>query len=227
MPDTAMIFAAGKGTRMGAVTKVTPKPLIHVGGKALIDHALALVDDSPLKRTVVNIHHLGEQIIDHLAGRDVMISHEKDQLLETGGGLKQALTLLNSDEIVTLNSDAVWSGPNPIQMAVEGWNPAEMDALLVLVPTDHAAGHKGNGDFHIDPSGRLKRGPGLIYTGCQIIKTPFVKDVSDDVFSLNVVWDRLLKNQRVFGIEYGGSWYDVGHPEGITIAERMLEHADV
>lgn len=221
-----MIFAAGKGTRMGALTKVTPKPLIQVAGKALIDHALALVDDSTVQRTVVNTHYLGQQIIDHLTWRDIIISHE-DELLETGGGLKKALTLLNSDEIVTLNSDAIWSGPNPIPMAVKRWNPKNMDALLVLVPTHRAAGHKGNGDFHIDPSGRLKRGPGLVYTGCQIIKTSFVKDVADDVFSLNVVWDRLLKNQRVFGIEYGGGWCDVGHPEGITIAERMLEHTDV
>lgn len=226
MPDTAMIFAAGKGTRMGALTKVTPKPLIQVAGKALIDHALALVDDSPVRRTVINTHHLGEQIIDHLTGRGIEISHE-EELLETGGGLKKALTLLNSSEVVTLNSDAVWSGPNPIQMAINGWDPAKMDALLVLVPTDRAAGHKGNGDFHIDPFGRLKRGPGLVYTGCQIIKTSFVKDVADDVFSLNVVWDRLLKHQRVFGVEYGGGWCDVGHPEGITIAEKMLEYTDV
>lgn len=223
MPDTAMIFAAGKGTRMGELTRTTPKPLIQVGGKALIDHALALVDGAAIHKIVVNTHYLGDQIIDHLAGRDVLISHETTRLLETGGGLKKALTLLNTDTVITLNADAVWSGPNPINLLTRCWNPLEMDALLALLPGTRARGYKGTGDFLMDADGRLKRGPELIYTGCQIIKTSLLHDIPKDVFSLNIIWDKLLKNRRLFGVEYDGEWCDVGHPKGIPIAEAMLE----
>lgn len=227
MPNSVMIFAAGRGTRMGALTQTMPKPLIPVAGKPLIDHALTLVDDSPIERTIVNLHHLGDQLIDHLADRNVVFSHEAAQLLETGGGLKKALTLLNQDDIVTLNSDAVWAGPNPIQAVLDAWDPDRMDALLVLIAPQNAVGHKGKGDFLLAPDGLLHRGAGLTYTGCQIIKTEPVANVTEDVFSLNLVWDRLLAGNRVYGIEYAGQWCDVGHPEGITLAETMLRDTRV
>ncbi|MCK8463313.1 nucleotidyltransferase family protein [Aliiroseovarius sp. S1339] len=227
MPHTAMIFAAGRGTRMGALTQSLPKPLIPVAGKPLIDHALALIDDSPIDRIVVNLHHLGDQLVDHLNGRDILFSHENHQLLETGGGLKQALSLLKSDEIVTLNSDAVWTGRNPIPALLHAWDPDRMDALLMLVAPQNAVGHKGQGDFLMSPDGILRRGAGLTYTGCQIIKTAAVSKVVEDVFSLNIVWDQMLAENRAFGIEHNGRWCDVGHPEGIVLAETMLRGSDV
>ncbi|MCI2394705.1 nucleotidyltransferase family protein [Aliiroseovarius sediminis] len=227
MPNEAMIFAAGRGTRMGALTQTLPKPLIPVAGKPLIDHALALIDDSTIEQTIVNLHHLGDQLIDHLADRDITFSDETPRLLETGGGLKQALALLDGDDLVTLNSDAVWTGPNPVTVLLNAWNPDRMDALLMLIAPENAVGHKGQGDFLMGPDGSLRRGAGLTYTGCQIIKTAAVAGVAQDVFSLNVVWDRLLADGRVFGIEHGGRWCDVGHPEGITLAETMLRATDV
>lgn len=227
MTDTAMIFAAGRGTRMGALTAKTPKPLIEVAGRALIDHAFALLEESPIRRTVVNVHHLSEQIAKHLEGRDTQISHETDALLETGGGLKKALNLLNSATVVTLNADAVWTGPNPINALLQRWDPSKMDALLMLVDPSDAVAHKGKGDFLQAENGTLTRGPGMTYTGCQIIKTAFVADVPENVFSLNLVWDRLIANGRAFGMRHEGRWCDVGHPEGIIAAERMLEDADV
>ncbi|WP_371170212.1 nucleotidyltransferase family protein [Aliiroseovarius sp. 2305UL8-7] len=226
MPDTAMIFAAGRGTRMGELTKDLPKPLINVAGKPLIDHALALINNSSVQDCVVNVHYLADQIVDHLDGSDAVISRETT-LLETGGGLKQALTLLNSVEIVTLNSDAVWAGSNPIHMLLNAWDPGKMDALLMLVPPENAIGHKGKGDFILSEDGSLQRGPGMIYPGCQIIKTDCVKTVEEDVFSLNVVWDRLLAEKRIHGVEYDGEWCDVGHPRGIVLAEEMLERSRV
>ncbi|MDE9450124.1 nucleotidyltransferase family protein [Aliiroseovarius sp. Z3] len=227
MPTAAMIFAAGRGTRMGTLTQTLPKPMIPVAGKPLIDHALALADDSPIERVVINLHHLGDQIANHLGHRDIRFSNEDGQLLETGGGLKKALTLLESDVVITLNSDAVWTGPNPIQSLLAAWDPDRMDALLMLVAPENAIGHKGAGDFLKAEDGMLRRGAGLTYTGCQIIKTDPVAAVAEDVFSLNTVWDQLLENRRLFGIEHHGRWCDVGHPEGITLAETMLRDANV
>lgn len=227
MPDTVMIFAAGRGTRMGPLTQTQPKPMITVAGKPLLDHALAIVDDtSDITQVIVNTHYLAEQIHAHLAGRDILFSHE-DTLLETGGGLKQALTLHETASVFTLNADAVWSGPNPMQMLLNAWDPDRMDALMLLVPPNNAIGHLGQGDFTMAADGQLTRGPGLVYTGCQIIKTPPVAQIEDHVFSLNEVWDVIRHSNRLFGLAYSGAWCDVGHPDGITLAENMLGGADV
>lgn len=227
MPDTVMIFAAGRGTRMGALTETQPKPLIPVAGKPLLDHALTIVDNAKgVSQIIVNTHYLANQIEDHLSDRQVLFSPE-DALLETGGGLKQALTLHKTHSIYTLNADAVWSGPNPMQALLNAWDPSKMDALMLLVPPENAIGHLGAGDFHQSPDGRLTRGPGLVYTGCQIIKTAPVTAIDKDVFSLNDVWNAIEQNKRLFGLPYTGSWCDVGHPDGITLAERMLETQNV
>ncbi|SPF79081.1 UTP--glucose-1-phosphate uridylyltransferase [Aliiroseovarius pelagivivens] len=227
MPDTVMIFAAGRGTRMGALTEAQPKPMIPVAGKPLLDHALDIVDGAnSVSQIIVNTHYLADQIHAHLAGRDILFSHE-DTLLETGGGLKQALTLHEAASLFTLNADAVWSGPNPMQSLLQAWDPDRMDALMLLVPPENAIGHLGQGDFTMAPDGQLTRGPGLVYTGCQIIKTPPVAQVDEDVFSLNVAWDAIRQADRLFGLPYQGAWCDVGHPDGITLAEQMLGGADV
>lgn len=227
MPDTVMIFAAGRGTRMGALTQAQPKPMIPVAGKPLLDHALDIVDGyDATTHIIVNTHYLADHIHAHLAARSIIFSHE-DTLLETGGGLKQALTLHKPPYLFTLNADAVWSGPNPMQALLNAWDPDRMDALLLLVPPENAIGHLGQGDFTMTPDGQLTRGPGLVYTGCQIIKTPPVAQIKDAVFSLNAVWDAIRQNNRLFGLPYTGSWCDVGHPDGITLAEKMLEDANV
>lgn len=227
MPDTVMIFAAGRGTRMGALTETQPKPMIPVAGKPLLDHALQIVDGvQDISQIMVNTHYLADQIHAHLSGRAILFSHE-DTLLETGGGLKQALTLRNTAFVFTLNADAVWSGPNPMHMLLKAWDPTRMDALMLLVPPENAIGHLGRGDFTMAADGQLTRGAGLVYTGCQIIKTPPVAQIEDRVFSLNVVWDAIRKTNRLFGLTYDGSWCDVGHPDGITLAENMLDSANV
>lgn len=227
MPNSAMIFAAGRGTRMGSLTKDCPKPLIKVSGRPLIDYAMDLVQSSPIEKTVVNVHYLADQIADHLRDQDVLLSYEAGTVLETGGGLKKALTLLKSDTVVTLNSDAVWTGANPINALLSAWDPANMDALLMLVDHPDAIGHNGAGDFLMSTDGTLQRGQGLTYTGCQIIKTQFVEAIPQDVFSLNLAWDSILQTDRAFGLRHHGQWCDVGHPEGITLAEAMLRNADV
>jgi len=217
-----MIFAAGRGVRMGALTEARPKPLIEVAGKPLIDHALDLAKTAGLTRLVANLHYLPEQLAAHLAPRGVKISLEADRLLETGGGLRRALPLLGPDPVFTINADAVWAGANPFEALAAAWDPAEMDALLLLVPPARATGHTGPGDFHLGADGRLVRGPGLIYVGAQIIRTEGLGAVEDEVFSLNAVWDEMAATGRLFGAVHQGGWCDVGHPGGIVEAEALL-----
>ncbi len=225
-PDALMLFAAGLGTRMGALTAQRPKPLIEVAGRPLIDHALALAEGAGLGRIVVNTHYLPEQIAAHLAPRGLSLSHEPE-LLETGGGLKAALPLLPSGAVFTLNSDAIWTGANPLAELRAAWDPARMDALLLLIPPAAARGHAGQGDFLPDAAGRLRRAPGAIYSGAQIIKTAAVAAWPERIFSLNRLWDSLIAEGRAFGTLHRGGWCDVGRPEGVGLAEALLAEADV
>jgi len=223
-PDAVMLFAAGLGTRMGVLTAHQPKPLIKVAGRALIDHALEQVGH--VRRIVVNLHYLPDQIRAHLRDRDdILFSDETDTVLETGGGLRKAMPLLAQDPVFTMNTDAVWTGENALSQLVRSWNPDIMDALLLLVPRDRAIGHRGAGDFLIAPDGSLSRGPGLVYTGAQIIKTDELSAIAEPAFSLNRLWDGMAAGRRLFGVVHTGGWCDVGRPECIPLAEAMLKEA--
>lgn len=217
-----MLFAAGFGTRMGALTKDRPKPLVPVGGKPLLDHTLELVHEISPTRIVANTHYFSDQIAEHLKSTSVLVSNESPKILETGGGLRNALPLLGHEPVLTSNTDAIWKGSNPFKLLIEAWRPDEMDALLLCVQPENALGHKGDGDFTLAPDGRISRGPGLIYGGVQIIKTDTLGEIDQDAFSLNLVWDRMHARGRLFGLSYPGQWCDVGSPEGITLAEKML-----
>lgn len=222
-----MLFAAGFGTRMGALTADRPKPMIPVAGRPLIDHALELVSPMALSRVVVNLHYKPAALKAHLAGRNVLFSEERPDILETGGGLRHALPLLGVGPVFTMNTDAVWRGPNPLTILRDAWNPEHMDALLILVARERAVGHSGKGDFLLGKAGQITRGPGHVYGGAQIIKTEGLAAVPERAFSLNILWNQIAENGRLFGIEYPGLWCDVGHPKGIELAENLLEHGDV
>lgn len=225
-PTSIMIFAAGRGTRMGALTRDRPKPLIEVSGKPLIDHALGLTEDRALRR-VINVHHHGAMLRNHLGGHDVLISDETDALLETGGGLRKALPLLGEGPVFTLNSDAVWSGPNPLDLLAATWDPLRMDALLLLLPPESAVGHLGEGDFIHRTDGTLRRGAGLVYSGAQIVDPAGLDTFPEEAFSLNRLWDLYLRRGRLHGVVYPGRWCDVGSPDGISLAETLLKSTDV
>jgi MurNAc alpha-1-phosphate uridylyltransferase len=216
-----MVFAAGFGTRMGALTANRPKPLIPVAGKPLLDHALDLADQAGAGPVVVNTHYMADQI----ARRPVTLSHESDEILETGGGLRKALPHLGQGPVMTLNSDAVWTGQNPLSQLAAHWDPDRMDALLLLLPVGQAMGHNGMGDFLIGADGRLARAKGaagLVYLGAQILRCDRLAAVGRPVFSLNILWDEMIDRGRAFGLVHDGGWCDVGRPEGIAQAEAML-----
>lgn len=230
-PDAVMLFAAGFGTRMGDLTKSIPKPLIKVAGQTLLDHALEQVAGAGVKRAVVNVHYKGEIIAKHLKGKEnILISWENEEILETGGGLRAALPQLGSGPVFTLNTDAVWTGSNPLLTLREQWDAARMDALLLLAPPAQITGFQGTGDFLLAPDGRISRtsgAAGLAYLGAQIIVPRGIEDIPQTAFSLNLLWDEMIERGRAFGTLHRGGWCDVGRPEGIAQAEAMLKAANV
>ncbi len=221
MSRPLMLFAAGLGTRMGALTAERPKPLLPVAGRPLIDHALALARGAGAAPVVVNLHWKAAMLRGHLAGAGVLLSDESERLLETGGGLRAARPLLGPGPVWTLNSDAAWTGPNPLRTLDAGWRDG-MEALLLLVPRERARGHAGAGDFALLPDGRLARGGPWVYTGAQILRTEGLAAIPEEAFSLNRLWDAMRARGGLFGAVHPGGWCDVGRPEGLAEAEALL-----
>ena len=230
-PDTAMILAAGLGTRMRPLTDTCPKPLLPLGGGAMIDLALDHAAAAGVRRAVVNLHYLGGMIRDHLAARaapEIVFSDEQPEILDTGGGIAQALPLLGAAPFYTVNSDAVWVGPNPLEALAAAWDPARMDALLLLVPRGQARSYTRSGDFFLSEEGDMptRRGDAgaapLVYSGAQIIAPGAFADAPKGAFSVNLIWDALLARGRLAAVTYAGGWVDVGTPTGLAEAEAAL-----
>jgi MurNAc alpha-1-phosphate uridylyltransferase len=235
VPHTAMIMAAGLGKRMRPLTATRPKPLIEVGGKALLDHVLEKLRAAGVRKVVVNVHYLADALEAHLASRahglDVVISDERDLLLETGGGLVQAAPLIDADPFLSLNSDNLWvDGPaDTLKLLASHWDDAKMDALLLLVPLARALNHKGMGDFHMGRTGRLRRrarshvAP-FVFTGIQMLSKRLLRDAPEGPFSTNSLWDRAIEEGRCFGAVHQGLWFDVGTPASIKLTEAALQN---
>ena len=202
-PDVAMILAAGFGTRMGALTSNTPKPLLKVGGRSLLDRALDLCAEISVRRVVINLHYRGDQIRAALSNRTDMeiIFSEETEILETGGGVTAALELLGDTPFFTLNSDAVWTGAQPLAALSRAWRP-DGGALLHLVSRENAIGYSRSGDFELSIDGALSRRgdaptASYVYTGAQIISPEAFTDAPQGAFSMNLVWDALLDERRL------------------------------
>ncbi len=232
-PRTAMVMAAGLGKRMRPLTATRPKPLVHLGGKALIDHVLDRLRSAGIRRIVVNVHYLADAIEAHLAARatdfEVHVSDERTRLLETGGGLVKALPLIADESFLVVNSDNYWvDGPvGAIDLLARHWDPATMDALLLLVPQARAHCHGGQGDFHMDAQGRIsRRKPGrvapFVFSGVQIIAKSLITDAPEGAFSTNLFWDRAIAAGRAYGVAHQGLWFDVGTPAAIARTEKIL-----
>ena len=226
-PFPVLIFAAGFGRRMGALTKDKPKPLLPVKGRALIDYAVDIARESGAQTILVNLHYKHQMLADHLRDAPVQTRLELPDILETGGGLKAALPQLGAGPVVTINSDAIWQGENPIAALRAHWQPERMEALLLCIERTRAHGHSGAGDFSLAENGCLQRGGNLVYTGVQIIKTEGLMAIEQRAFSLNLLWAQMIERQGVYGAVYRGNWCDVGHPEGLACAQNMLSHSNM
>lgn len=232
--DTAMVLAAGLGKRMRPLTASQPKPLVRVAGRALIDHALDRLADAGIARAVVNVHYLADALEAHVLARRaprVTISDERGQLLETGGGMAKALAQL-PDPFFSLNSDNIWlDGPRSAFADLSAaWDPAAMDALLLLVPHIRAHNFDGQGDFHMDALGRLtRRRPGriapFIFTGIQLVSHRLMRDAPEGAFSTNILWNRAIAEGRLYGVSFTGQWFEVGTPAAIAPTEEALRRA--
>jgi len=234
VPETAMVMAAGLGKRMRPLTATRPKPLIKVAGQPLLDHVFDRLRAAGVKRAVVNVHYLADAIEAHLRARikdiEIVISDERGQLMETGGGLVQARELIGDKPFLVVNSDNLWlDGPtDTIRSLAAAWDDAAMDALLLLVPLARANCHAGQGDFHLDQQGRItgRRKPGrvapFVYTGLQILSPRVIADWPEGPFSTMLFWERAIAAGRAYGFVHEGLWFDVGTPQAVKQVEAML-----
>ncbi len=230
-PTRAMVLAAGFGTRMRPITDNLPKPLIEVVGRTLIDRAIDRLADAGVERIVVNLHHLGDKIENHLKARatpEIVFSPEP-KLLETGGGVSSALPLLGTAPFYVVNGDIFWlNGPSEtFSRLLAVWNEEEMDGMLLLHSTVDAYGYRGKGDFCAEPDGRLTRRPenGVspwLFTGVQMLHPRLFADAPEGAFSLNLLYDRALEAERLYGIIHDGEWFHIGTPAGLGEAETYL-----
>lgn len=231
--DTAMVMAAGLGKRMRPLTASQPKPLVRVAGKPLIDHALDRLAEAGVAKAVVNIHYLGDALEAHVKVRkapEVSVSDEREALLETGGGMVKAwAAALLSDPFFCLNADNIWlDGPrNAFADLSDRWDAYQMDALVMVVRHHDAYNFHGPGDFYLDPIGRVsRRKPGriapYIYTGIQLVSHRLLRDAPEGPFSTNVLWDRAIEEERLYGLVFTGKWYEVGTPRAIKPTEEAL-----
>jgi MurNAc alpha-1-phosphate uridylyltransferase len=231
-PRKAIVLAAGLGKRMLPITATMPKPLVKVAGRSLIDFALDKLHEAGVETAVVNVHHFADMLEAHLRGREaprIVVSDERSELLETGGGVRKALPLLGDEPFITFNSDSLWiegKEPNLLRL-VQAWDPDRMDILMLVAPLSTSIGFEGRGDFHQDSDGRLRRrGTGdsapFAYAGVAIVKPELVHGTPDGAFSANAFYDRAIAKNRLYGLCLEGQWLHVGEPQAIAEAERCL-----
>ena len=231
-PHKAIVLAAGLGKRMLPITASMPKPLVKVAGQSLVDFALDRLHEAGIETVVVNVHHFADMLEAHLRTRTlprIVISDERDALLETGGGVKKALPLLGSEPFITFNSDSLWiEGKEPnLKRLVKAWDPERMDILMLVAPLSTSIGFEGRGDFHMEESGRLRRrgaddSAPFAYAGVAIVKPELVHGTPDGAFSANAFYDRAIAKERLWGLCMEGQWLHVGEPQAIAEAEKCL-----
>lgn len=228
----AMIMAAGFGQRMRPLTNGRPKPLVEVAGVPLIDYGLARLAEAGCDLAVVNVHYLPDQIeawAKAKASPQIVISDERQELLDTGGGIVKALPLLGGEPFFVVNSDSIWIDEDMPALArlKAHWDGARMDCLLLLCHPERTIGYDGRGDFRVDGDGRLTGRPakdeaGLAYIGAYLVHPRLFANIGISKFSVNLLWDKAIAQGRLYGIEHQGRWLHVGTPESIPLAERAL-----
>jgi MurNAc alpha-1-phosphate uridylyltransferase len=236
-PEAAMVLGGGLGKRMLPLTKDIPKPMVRLKGRTLIDHVLDRIAVAGVRRAVVNVHYCADMLEAHVKQRkqpEILISDERQQLLDTGGGVTKALPLLGKEPFLIHNSDSVWIegvGSN-LERLFSFWNPDSMDSVMLLASAATSLGYDGSGDFAMDKDGRLiRRGERqmapFVFTGVSIAHPRMFEGAPQGPFSMNRLWDAAIDNGRLFGIRLDGLWMHVGTPEALIEAERWIESEDV
>ncbi|PST17540.1 nucleotidyltransferase family protein [Mesorhizobium plurifarium] len=236
MPITdAMVLAAGLGTRLRPITDTLPKPLVRISGKPMIDYVLDLLAAAGVTRAVVNVHHFADQMEAHLSRREaphILISDERDALMNSGGGLARGLKLLDEGPVLVMNADLFWVGEKPgtpsnLQRLAAFFDPERMDMALLCVRLEDTTGHNGKRDFSLSENGRLRRyeqgfeNP-VVYAGAIAMDSRLLADAPDAAFNLNIYFDRAIAKGRLFGLMLEGHWMTVGTPEAIAEAEDAI-----
>ena len=228
-----MILAAGRGRRMGVLTTALPKPLLRVGGRAIIDRVLDRLVESGVGRAVINLHYEGDLLREHLSGRDdlsLQFSYESDGLLDTGGGVAKALPLLGTRPFYVFIGDVLWFDAvgNSLHALAARFSSTPVDALLLLQPTVGATGYGGIGDFCMLADGQLFRRPErevapFIHTGVQILRPSLFKKYPKGPFSLNYIYNKAARQNRLFGLRHEGQWIELNRPQGLAAAAQALQ----
>lgn len=232
-PDHAIILAAGLGTRMRPLTDTTPKPLLKVWDKTLLDHGIDVLADAGVKKIVVNVHYLADQIETHLKNRqtlEIAISDERELLLDSAGGVKNALPKLGDRAFYLLNADSFWIEKQASNLSgmSTAWNDDDIDILLLVSSKEDAVGFDGKGDFFMSPTGLLSRrgneqSAPFIYAGAAILHPRIFQNTPDGPLSLNRLFDEAISKGRLYGTQLNGLWLHVGTPPSIGKAETAIE----
>ena len=231
----AMVLAAGLGTRMRPITDSMPKPLVRIAGRPMIDYVFDTLVAAGVERAVVNVHHFADQMEAHLAGfrgLDILVSDEREALMNSGGGLVKGLKRLDRSPAFVMNADLFWIGEEPgtrtnLQHLADAFDPVRMDMVLLCVPLERTTGHNGKKDFSLGADGRLKRyaegdpAP-VVYAGAIALLPELFDDAPQDAFNLNIYFDRAIARGRLYGVEMAGQWLTVGTPEAIGEAEETI-----
>ena len=230
-PDKAMVLAAGLGTRMRPLTDHMPKPLVRVGGKTLLDWGLDALGDAGVGEAVVNVHYFPDMLVEHVASRQtpaITISDERDQLLDSAGGIVKSLSFFGGEPFFILNADTFWIDreSSNLERLASFWDGERMDILLMLADPQIATGHTGKLDFVMEDGGALQRArgadDGFIYAGVAILHPRIFEGASPEPHSLNLYFDRAIAAGRLFGLPLDGHWLTVGTPDAIEPAEDVL-----
>lgn len=231
-PKKAMVLAAGLGTRMRPITATIPKPLVEVAGKSLIDHGLDRLAAAGIETAVVNVHYLADLLEQHVSRRSapgIVISDEREALLDTGGGIRKALPHFQDEPFILLNSDSFWiEGVRPnLDILSTSWNSETMDILLMVAATVRSVGYSGRGDFTLSADGRLTRreerevAP-FVYAGAAVLHPRIFEEVGDGTFSLNRMFDEASDRERLYGVRMEGMWFHVGTPSAIEVTDMAV-----
>ncbi|NTJ65232.1 nucleotidyltransferase family protein [Agrobacterium rhizogenes] len=233
----AMVLAAGLGTRMRPITDTIPKPLVKIAGKPMIDYALDALAEAGVEQVVVNVHHHADQMEAHLRGYrklDILISDERDALMNNGGGLAKGLKLLGRDPAFVMNSDLFWIGekegqPTNLDRLAGFFDVDHMDLGMLCVALEKTTGHNGKNDFSMAEDGRLSRysdvtGNGVVYAGTLVINPSFLDDAPADAFNINTYYDKAIARGRLYGTMLDGHWLTVGTPEAVGEAEETIRN---